>query len=329
MVAHALKTLLRYLTSPAARSAVEFGDAIEEEIAFHIRERTREGMADGMSEEAARRAAHVRFGSASRVAAECHAASLGGLAVWHRLHLAMTVALTVAVGVLWFTAPWTGEDPTARVSQLPPGIASMLDNDWTGDISGRILDERRRPIDAAHVLVVVKTWPDQSYFQRAYTAITDTEGRFLIENVHPVNEHYEVQIAAVAEDRVLKSSYHRRAVGTLDPVVFELRPSSRFSLQVETEQGGTLAGVEVLPQGRVEADGAEHLVYFDSAQFLVRRTDVDGRVELPYFRPGDTANVLLRAPKGDWESREIIVPAASEVATVRASVGEERHSEEL
>lgn len=328
MIGSMLKTLLRYLHSPPARSAEEFGDAIEQELAFHIAERIREYMAEGLSEQDAKRAALMRFGDASRVAAECHAAAVGGLALWHRLHLAMTAALAIAVGVLWFTSRRSGEDPLALASQLPPGIASMLDNDWTGDITGQILDEHEQPIDNASVLVVVKTWPDQSYFQRAYTAITDAQGRFLIEDVHPVNERYAVQIAAVAENRVLKSSYHRRRTGRLEPVVFKLPPSSGFALQVEAQRGGTLTGVEVLPHSRVEVGGTEHLVYFDSAQSLVRRTDGEGRVELPYFQPGDTATVLLRIHEGDWESRDIIVPAAGEAATIRASLGDEDDFEE-
>ncbi len=104
-------------------------------------------------------------------------------------------------------------------------------------------------------------------------------------------------------------------------MVFQLPPSSGFALQVEAEHGGTLAGVEVMPHGRVEAGGIEHLVYFDSAQPIVRRTDARGRVELPYFEPGDTATVLFRMHKGAWESRDIVVPAAGEIATIRPSSG--------
>lgn len=319
MIGHALKTLFCYLRAPAARSAQEFGDSIEDELAFHITERAGEYTANGMSAEDARRAALKRFGPPSRVAAECHAADVGGLALWHRLHLAMTAALAVAVGVLWFTSTRPGDGSLMLASKVPPGIMSMLDHDWTGDITGRIVDENGKPIDGAHVLVVVKTWPDQSYFQRAYAALSDAEGRFVIENVHPLNERFAVQIAALADNRVFKSSYYTRSSGVLEPVVLALPPSAGFALQVETAQGGPLAGVEVLPQSRVEAGGAEHLVYFDSAQSLVRRTDLRGRVELPYFTPGDTASVMLRAPNGEWRSRELIVPAAGEVATIRTS----------
>lgn len=278
-------------------------------------------MASGMSEQDARRKAFERFGNASRYAAQCHLATVRGLATWHRLHLAMTIGLVAAVGWLWYRSTGPSSGSLMELAELPPGIASMLDNDWTGDVRGRLVDERGKPIASAHVLVVVKTWPDQSYFQRAYTAASGPDGRFVIENVHPTDERYEVQIAAVADNRVLKSSYHQLTSGSLQPLEIELPASSGFGLKVESEQGGVLSGVEVLPHGRVEADGDEHIVYFDSAQPIIRITNAAGRVELPYFRTGDTATVMLRVPNGEWESREVIVPANGRDATVRASSG--------
>ncbi len=320
MIRRVLKAFIGYLRTPVAQSAEEFGDAIEEEIAFHVEARTREYIKNGMPEKDASRAALKRFGDTSQVAAECHAAAIGGLILWHRLHLTMTATLAVALGWLWFASAQTIEDQPELASPLPPGIASMLDNDWTGDVTGQILDEQGRPIEEAHVLVVVKTWPDQSYFQRAYAGVSDRHGKFVIQDVHPVNERYEVQIAAVAKGRALKSSYHSATAGTLEPVVLELPPSSGFAVQVESEQGVKLTDVEVLPHGRVEASGTEHFVYFDSAQSLVSRTDDDGRAELPYFQPGDTANFLLRASKGEWKSHDVKVPAVGEIVTIRISL---------
>lgn len=328
MFSHALKTLIQYLRAPATRSAEEFGDAIEEEITFHLASRTQEYMTGGMSADGARRAALKRFGDATRVAVECQAAEVRRLATWHRLHLAITTLLFISVGVFCLTS-MRPEGGRLALSQLPPGIVSLLDNDWSGDVTGRILDERGRPIDAAHVLVVVKTWPDHSYFQRAYAVVTGPDGQFLIEDVHSVTEPFAVQIAVVAEKRVLKSAYHRRTAGQLKPLVFELPPSTGLALRVEAEGGGErLAGVEVLPHVRVESSGAEHLVYFDSAQPIVRQTNDEGRVELPYFQPGDKVSVMLRMPQGEWESRDIIVPAAGKIATIRASRGEEHIREE-
>lgn len=319
MIRRLLKTLFGYLRTPAARSAEELGDAIEEEIAFHVEARTREYVQQGMSEADAGRAARQRFGNPARVAADCHAAAIGGLILWHRLHLAMTATLVIALGWLWMASARTIPGPSGLASPLPPGIASMLDNDWTGDVTGQILDERGQPIEAANVLVVVKTWPDQSFFQRAYVGVSNRQGKFVIQDVHPLNERFEVQIAAVANGRALKSSYHSAETGTLAPVVLELPLSSGVALQVESNQGVRLTDVEVLPRGRVEAGGTEHLVYFDSAQPLVKRTDDKGRAELPYFQPGDTASLLLRTAKGEWEPHEVKVPPLGEIVTIRIS----------
>jgi hypothetical protein len=175
------------------------------------------------------------------------------------------------------------------------------------------------------VLAVVKTWPDESYFQRAYAAVTDDRGQFLIENVHPVNARYAVQIAVIAEHRVLQSTYTLRPGGEFDPVRFELPPSVDFALQVESSRGDSLAGVEILPHGRLAADGSEHHVYFDSAQPLIRRTDEQGRVRLPYFQPGETATVLLRTQNSEWQPRDIVVPRSGDVARIRASLDELNH----
>lgn len=322
------KTFLRYLRAPVARTAAQFGDDIEAEIAFHIAERTSENLAAGMNEEEAQRKALQQFGDISRVAAECQQESLAGLAAWHRMHMLATVTLAVFVGVLWFRSLMPGGGNGSQKTQLPPGLAAMLDHDWSGDVTGQVLDDRGNPIGNAHLLVVVKTWPDESYFQRAYVAISDADGRFSVENVYPLNERYAVQVAAVAEDHVLQSSYHRRVKGALDPLTFELPTSVGFELIVESEAGLTLEGVEVLPHGRVEADGDEHIVYFDSAQPIVRITGADGRVPLPYFRPGEKVTLMLRVPQGDWKSYEIIAPAQGSPVTVRTSARNENSQRE-
>lgn len=325
MIRHIFGSLLKYLKTPPARSAEEFGDEIEEEIAFHLASSTYEFSNGGMTMAEARRAAVEKFGDPARVAALCHAGSLGGLAAWHRLHLALTLVLSVCVGLLWFQTTFRDD---VRLAQLPPGIASMLDNDWTGDVQGRILDDSGVPIANAHVLVVVKTWPDESYFQRAYLAMSSADGQFHIDDVYPVNEVYEVQVAALADYRTLQSSYYPNCRGALDPLEFKLSTSSDFELIVKSEQGSALAGVEVLLHGRVAKGGEQHTVYFDSAQPIMRITDATGHVALPYFKPGDTATVMVRVPDGQWKSYDVVVPTTGATATIRATAQGEPHTEE-
>ena len=313
MLPKPIRTLWQYLRAPVAQSSDSLQQSIHDEIAFHIAERAAENLARGMSEEDARQAAVSRFGNPALVAADCQSTAASGLWLWHWLHLGMTAVLAVAVAAIW----WGGRTQEQAAAKLPPGIASMLDNDWTGDIAGKVVDETGRPLEQAHLLVVVKTWPDQSYFQRAYLSTTDQRGEFRIEDVYPLNDRYEVQIAAVADRRVLRSTYHGDGFGSLPPVVLTLPPSTGMTLQVESETGALLRDIEVLPQGRIEANGEAHLIYFDSAQSLVRRTDVTGCAELPYFQPGDTARLLLRVAKGEWIVREVVVPPAGQNATVQ------------
>lgn len=316
MIANWLRSLKVYLGGPAARTADDLGDAIEREIAFHLAERQAEYVDRGMSIDEAEQAAVTRFGNPSRIAEECHAASTGGLALWHRAHLTMTILLATTVIALVYEA-CVRDRAGEFLSQLPPGIATMLDDDWTGDLSGRIRDGNGNPIGNAHVLAVVKAWPDGSYFQRAYSAMTNAAGDFLIENIHPVDARYAVQIAVVADERVLKSTYITRDGGTLDPVCFDLPASTGFALVVESAEGSGVADAEILLQSRIESDGTEHSLYFDSAQAIVRHTDSQGRIQLPHFLPGETACFLLRTAGGDWQPHEVVVPHDGDFARIR------------
>lgn len=313
------RTLLNYIRTPALLSKNATRSDIEDELSFHIAERTREYMAAGMTEHEAHQAACHRFGNPAHYVRECEQGATGGLTVCHRVHLMVTVALIIALTTLLLTRPTHTLHRGASIALMPPGIESLLHHDWTGDITGQVLDQNGQPIADADILVVVKTWPNGSYFQRAYHARPTASGTFLIENVHPLNDRYAVLITAVAGQRELRSSYTVCEGGFFNRTVFTLPPAGGLTLQVATHEGRAIEGVEVLPHARLDAAGDEHLVYFDSAQPVVQRTNKAGRADLPYFQPGDLATLLLRFPRGDWETREFTVPAAGEVAVVRPS----------
>lgn len=322
-----LQVVRRYLRVPVAKADREVGDAVHLEIAFHVSERARDLMDQGMPPEKAYEAALDRFGDISRVTDECRAESLLSLIVLHRFHLVMTAALACAVvclGLLFLGS--------ARHSQsirgIPPGIASMLDNDWTGGVSGQVVDDLGQPISGANVLVVVKTWPDQSYFQRAYATVTNSQGGFNLENVHPENERYAVQIAVVTANRTIQSSYKSVAKGAWDPVTLRLPPSSGFTLRVENSKGVPIANAQIIPQQRIDSQGNTHFVYFDSAQSIIHRTDARGTVELPYFQAGDSVTVLLLNASGEWEPCSVYAPASGHTASIRVESNEVNLSKE-
>jgi hypothetical protein len=61
------------------------------------------------------------------------------------------------------------------------------------------------------------------------------------------------------------------------------------------------------------------MVYFDSAQSLVKRTDAEGRVELPYFAANDRAKLFIKTGMDDWQPYEVNVPVEGDTATIRIS----------
>ncbi len=231
------------------------------------------------------------------------------------MHLVTTVVMGVIVCLLAINQ--FGRNAIS-VAKMPPGLLAMLDNDWSGTVSGTVNSEDGFPIQGATLLVTVKTWPDGSYCQRAYSAVANSNGRFSIAGVCPTNDHYEVQVTAIASNHELKSCYKEFDTGESEPFYFELGASSGVTLVVEDEFGSPLPNVQVLPHERTDRRGNTHSVYFDSGQPMIATTDQQGRVKIPYFRAGDQFTVLIHS-RGDWVPLETIAPATGEFASVRAT----------
>lgn len=285
MIRQWLSDAVRYIRNPSGVSE-EASRSIREEIKFHLAESARERMGDGAAPTEACQGAVEHFGDVEMAVRGCHEVAATGHARWHRMHLAATAALLAAVAAVGSLA-WSlsGEPPVGD-----------------GDITGRVVDEQSRPIANAHVLAVVKTWPQQAFRQQPYVAMTKSDGTFEIENVYPLDEKYEVQIAVVADGKLLESSYVDLRDGRLEPLDFRLTATEPFTLRFESHGGQALAGVEVFPFERIPSDGARHMVYFCSGGPVVKRTDSRGRVSLPYFSPGDSAAIYMRTPGGEWKT---------------------------
>jgi hypothetical protein len=160
----------------------------------------------------------------------------------------------------------------------------------------------------AHILAVVKTWPANGYRQQAHMTTTGPNGQFSIENVYPSDRRYEVQLAVVADERLLESTYVSDATGELAPFEFRLQPTAAFSVRFRTSEGEPVEGVEAFPFRRVDQGGHDHLVYFQSAEPIVRRSNARGEVRLSCFRAGDKATVYFRPPGRDWQTRDVVIP---------------------
>jgi len=324
MIRRCCDALVRYLWNAPYAASPELDSSIKDEIEFHLSESTDDHLRSGMTRTAARRAALDRFGDVNRVIRECRAASSVDQTVCHRLHILVTAALVIAVVALLVT-----RHPASTV--VATTSTGDLDNDTptptlAGDIRGQVVDEQSRPIGNANILAVVKTWPENGYRQQAYMATTNVDGQFTIDDVYPVGEECHIQIATVADKRLLQSTYIRSAGEELAPVVFQLPATETFALRIEGNDGESVAGAEVFPHRRVDSSGQDHLVYFDSADPIIQRSNEKGVVELPYFVPGDRATIYLRLPDRDWHTREVVVPRAGNVVLLEAESGEHSRS---
>lgn len=185
----------------------------------------------------------------------------------------------------------------------------MLDNDWSGTVAGVVVDAKSTPLTNATIVVSVKTWPDESFFLRAYSTTTDDKGEFALPNVYPVNEQYELNLAVFADGHGMQSLYVTRSSGgELEPLRIELQPVSGMLLKVADENGVPIRDLEVRPAERVDGNGNGQVVYFDSARFLNLRTAEDGSISLPWYDLGDAISLAFCTAKDEWQSLRFVVP---------------------
>ena len=186
-----------------------------------------------------------------------------------------------------------------------------------GDIRGLVTDERGVALDAAQVLAVVKTWPPGGFEQKSFVATTRRNGRFELENVYPTDREYEIQIAVIADGRLMNSRYISDGSGPLEPQRFQLDSSAPFAVRFESEGGHPIPGVSVFPFERVDRGGQLHCVYFCSAEPITRKSDASGDVAVPHFAPGERATLYVQFPNSEWQTREFVVPSEDGVVVLR------------
>lgn len=317
MIRRWLIAVAEYLRTPPSALPREIGASVTEEIKFHLHEAVQEQVEDGVPEAAAHRAASARFGDAGKVAADCYSLAVADQILCHRVHLLLTAVLAIALGAYWAAQRPAGAGVADRMEAATAGTLAEEHDAWTGDISGQVVNERAEPIRGAHVLAVVKTWPPNGYRQQAYMTTSGPDGRFTIADVYPVGRQYEVQIATVADRRTLQSSYFSSEGESLEPVVFRLEPTPPLELRIEGADGMTVEGAEVVPHRRLDSRGQDHLVYFQSADPIIQRTNEAGIVRLTCYRPGDRAAIYIRLPNREWQTREITVPPSGRTVVLK------------
>ena len=318
--------LVSYLRTPPMIQAAQAKRDLREELEFHLTSSVRDQMAKGSSSQQSQQVALQRFGDVTAVVRDCCEVAISRGVFWHRVHQGITFALICVVVVLAYRMRSTPEVTPSIESPYTMTAAGYSLAETRGDIAGLVVDERGQGVNAAHILAVVKTWPPNGYRQQAYTATCQGDGTFEIQNVYPPQQEYEIQIAAIAEGRLLQSEYISMTTGTLEPIRFQLSASTPLALRFESDSGQPIEGVSAFPFKRVDHGGKRHVVYFDSADPIIRESGATGSVAMPHFLPGEQATVFVRFPDCEWQTRELVVPAGEQAVVLKPSSKERSES---
>ena len=311
-----LQAIVDYCATPVRGQLNQAQDEVQEEIQFHLESRMEDHQQQGLSVAESSAATINQFGDVRDVVLACCKESGAQQVMIHRIHLVLTVGLFVTASLLAFSVL----SPDRMKQSLQTGLADTQPNTasvFDGDVAGLVVDHLGKPLAKANVLVAVKWWPKNGFRQQCYTTTTDSQGSFTITSVYPADMKHEVQVATVADDHLMTSTYISDQSQALDSLAIQLQHATAdFFLEFTSSAGEPVPGVSAFPHRRVEATGGDHLVYFQSAEKIIRESDNSGRLEFSNFSPGDRATVYVRFPDDEWQQREIVVPDNESVVVI-------------
>jgi hypothetical protein len=318
----------RLLTAPAGKQEV---GSIDDELMFHFRSLVDENRAQGMSDDDAWRAAQNRFGSLKHYSDECRRIVLGVHPMLQKFSTAGVFVLALIVCWLFIevrSLRQAGATPPAQ-SQSTIQLAQKTDTGKAGkeatksrDLAGAAIDRAGKPLADVHVLVILKTWPNNRYQQQDFAAKTDREGRFRFKNLIPTEGQRAVHLALVKEGYCLKSMYELKKAGEpleTDALKLQLDEAAAMKLTVRDASGRPAAKAHVIPFQRKTADGEEHGVYFQAAKPIEAVADAEGRVSAGFFQQGDQAEVYVQLPGMEWEQLSVAIPEQGDVIEVTST----------
>lgn len=289
---------------------------IGDELRFHVESLAEENRAAGMSEGDAWSAARASFGSLNAYARACRRINVGDRIMLQRFSAVLIVAMVLLGGYLVVEVRALRRQHDAALQSASRTESSSR---VCGDVTGRVADTGGVPLAGTQLLVVVKTWPNGAYRQRAYATRSDAEGRFRLPGLLPVDDQHAVHIAAFCDGYAFQSHYQltrRGAEERVAPITFRLQKAPAITLQFNGSDGRPLAGARVAPFRRSPPTGEKHLVYFQACQPVQVVCDEQGRTDVDWFRVGDSAELYVQPLDGDWERHTAEISHEREVVIV-------------
>jgi hypothetical protein len=321
----------RWLRTPAAGQDEA---SIDDELMFHFRSLVDENRARGMSDDDAWRAAQDRFGSLKHYSDECRRVVLGVHPMLQNFSTAGVLVLALVVCWLFTevrSLRQAAATPPARSDDAPQLAQKTDDAGKAGqaaaktkacDLAGTVVDREGKPLADVHVVVILKTWPNNRYRQQDFAEKTDKEGQFRFKDLVPTQGQRAVQLALVKEGYALKSMYELKKPGEpfeSDALNMRLDDAAPMKLTVRDARGRAAAKAQVIPFQRRTSAGEEHGVYFQAAKPIQAVADAEGRVPAGFFQRGDQAKIYVRLPGKEWEELSVAIPQEGDTIEVMSA----------
>jgi uncharacterized GH25 family protein len=285
---------------------------IDEELFFHLRSRIEDNLAGGMSADEAWEDARRRLGSYRQNVEQCQQVAIRRNSL---MTLSTVVVALVLAGGSWLMADWRAR---SLIAQQPVAAIALSAAATADDLKGIVTDDQGQAVADAHILLILKTWPNNQYHQEAFDTKTDAKGEFKFEELLPRQGQFAVQAAVVHDGFALASAYHlfkagKRDLKVLKPLKFKVEKAVALSFVLKDASGKPIADAKVAPASRKNARGEEHSVYFQSAEPVMVKTDAEGKVSLSCFGRGDDAGLFVVLPDGNTTEASTKIPASGDV----------------
>ncbi len=216
-------------------------------------------------------------------------------------------------------------EPGKPVTTQPKSDAGKL-----AEVVGHVMEADDKPLADAHVLIVIKTWPNNRYTQRAFAAKTDKEGLFRLPELYPPDERHAVMVNAIANGHAMETFYQlNQQGGKLEPIALRLAKATPLALKFVDAAGKPVKGVTAYPAMRTTRDNKPHLVYHQGSDPIWKESDAEGFLTMSYFLKGEKARISFRLPGQDWGpvgTREFVVDKEELVIEVAGGAGSKKES---
>lgn len=286
---------------------------IEDELDFHISCKVDELVEAGFSPTDAKAKAESMFGVRSDIVRECQKINYGNRILIERVAIATLIGFMFAVG-------WLGHELISEKtsnSALTEKLLSITKLQNETSVIGFVVDDKKKPVVDAKVLLVVKTWPNNRFNMESFSTTTDEKGNFKFNDVFNKDQKAEFNITAISDGLQLTSKYIGDHAGSpLAPVSIRLKPATTQVLDI----GQMFAGWKIFPNVRTSR-GVDHFVYASSKAEFDFTVDKNGQVKMNCFAPGDTVRFIIH-DGDDVDEVELKIPGGETAESSNAKVGD-------